>query len=159
VSALASQVDKREELDLRDLGAEQSEVVSTRFVSSIVQARVEEIFEKVEQELQKIERSGMLPAGAILTGGGVKLKGMGDVAKTVLRLPVSIASAQQTATPLSEIAQDPAFSTAIGLVLWGFENERAEGNNRRRPNGPSKGGEMLKKIGSPLKKIFKSFIP
>ncbi len=158
VSALASQIDKREELDLRDLGAEQSEVVSTRFVSSIVQARAEEIFEKVERELQNIERSGMLPAGALLTGGGVKLRGLSDVAKTVLRLPVSIAAAHQTSSPLSEVVQDPAFSTAIGLVLWGFENERIDGVNHRTI-APSKGGDFFKKIGSPLKKIFKSFIP
>lgn len=158
VSALANQVDKREELDLRDLGADQSEIVSIRFVSGIVQARVEEIFEKVEQELQKIERSGMLPVGALLTGGGVKLRGMGEVAKATLRLPVSIVAAHQTPTPLSEISHDPAFTTAIGLVLWGYENERREGH---QGGGGMKqqGGNIMQKITSPLKKIFKSFIP
>ncbi|MDO8584177.1 MAG: cell division FtsA domain-containing protein, partial [bacterium] len=155
VSALASQIDKREELDLRDLGADSSEIVSTRYVSSIVQARVEEIFEKVEHELQKIERSGMLPVGAILTGGGVKLKGVVDVAKAVLRLPASVGVAHQTMFPLTEAAQDPAFTTAIGLVLWGFENEKAGISEQRR----SSGGSFMQKISGPLKKVFKSFIP
>ncbi|HEU0050879.1 MAG TPA: cell division protein FtsA [Patescibacteria group bacterium] len=155
VSAMANQVDKREELDLRDLGADQSEVVSTRFVSGIVQARVEEIFEKIEQELQKIERSGMLPVGALLTGGGVKLKGIVDVAKQVLRLPASVGVAHQTLSPLSEMTQDPAFTTAIGLVLWGYENERSGSVDR----GTNSSGKFFQKISAPLKKVFKSFIP
>jgi cell division protein FtsA len=159
VSALANQVDKREELDLRDLGADQSEIVSLRFVSGIVQARVEEIFEKVEQELQKIERSGMLPVGALLTGGGVKLRGMTDVAKATLRLPVSIGISHQTPSPLSDAVQDPAFSTAVGLVVWGFENERGESLGRNGGGTARRGNEVFQKISSPLKKIFKSFIP
>lgn len=157
-SAWSEAVNPYEEFDLRDLGAEQSEAVSVKFVSEIAQARVEEIFEKIEQELQKIERSGMLPAGALLTGGGVKLRGVSDVAKQALRLPVSLASAQRMPTPLIEIGQDAAFATAIGLVVWGFESERQEGG--REWSGAAKsGGGWLKKISTPIRKIFKSFIP
>ena len=162
ISADSSQIDKHDVLDLREVGAEQSEVVSPRFISDIAQARAEEIFEKVQQELKKINRSGMLPAGVILTGGGVKLRGMVDLAKTTLRLPVSVASVVSVATPLTEILQDPAFSTAIGLVVWGFESEREDGGQKRSgASAPAfaKGGAFMKKMGSPLKKIFKSFMP
>ncbi|MDP3793803.1 MAG: cell division protein FtsA [Candidatus Uhrbacteria bacterium] len=156
--ASAEQVNKYEEVDLRDLGADESEAVSPRFISDIAQARVEEIFERIEKELKKIERSGMLPAGVVLTGGGVKLKGLIEVAKELLRLPVTIAAASQIATPLLEVVQDPAFSTAIGLVHWGFEGERS-GRVRAGFQGIKQGGEWMKKMSSPLKKIFKSFIP
>jgi cell division protein FtsA len=103
--------------------ADHAEMVSRRFVSDIAQARAEEIFERVEKELKKIERSGMLPAGVILTGGGVKLSGMSDIARQVLRLPVSIGAATNISTPLVELGQDPAFSTSIGIVLWGCSGE------------------------------------
>ncbi len=159
VSALANQVDKREELDLRDLGADQSEVVSTRYVSTIVQARVEELFEKVEEELQKIERSGMLPAGVVLTGGGVKLRGIIDVAKNVLKLPAGIGMIRENLSPLAETIQDPAFSTAVGLALWGYENEKGTGSRPGESRGGAGGGKWLEAITSPLKKIFKSFVP
>ena len=161
ISADATQIDKHDVLDLRDVGAEQSEVVSPRFISDIAQARAEEIFEKVQQELKKINRGGMLPAGVILTGGGVKLRGMVDLAKTTLRLPVAIASLGSIQTPLMEVIQDPAFSTAIGLVVWGFESERQNGDQPRAGSGQAfaKGGAFMKKMSSPLKKIFKSFMP
>jgi cell division protein FtsA len=158
-SAFADQVSKHEEIDLRDFGAEQSEIVSPRFISDIAQARAEEIFERVEKELKKIDRSGMLPAGAVLTGGGVKLRGMTDVAKQTLRLPVGLAGAVQIQTPLIELVQDPAYATAIGLVQWGFAGERDGSAPKSGLRAPSKGGAFLEKVGSPIKKIFRSFIP
>jgi len=45
------------------------------------------------------------------------------------------------------------------LVLWGFDAEKEETGNRSAMRGLKKGSEFMKKIGSPLKKIFKSFIP
>lgn len=104
----------------------------------------------------------MLPAGVVLTGGGVKLRGMVDLAKATLRLPVSVACIPGIQTPLTEVMQDPAFSTAIGLVVWGFESERQNGGSPSRMSGSpafAKGGAFMKKMSSPLKKIFKSFMP
>ncbi len=161
VSANADEVLKHEMIDLQEFGAMQSEVVGSRFISDVAQARVEELFERVEKELKKIQRSGMLPAGAILTGGGVKLRGMVDIAKRILRLPASIGGATQIPTPMQELIHDPAFSTAVGLVLWGFEGEREPriGGGRGFAGVASRGGDFMRKLGSPLKKIFKSFIP
>ncbi len=160
VSANADEVLKHEMIDLQEFGAPQSEIVGSRFVSDVAQARVEELFERVEKELKKIQRSGMLPAGALLTGGGVKLRGMVEVAKRTLRLPASLAAASQVQSQVVDIIQDPAFSTAVGLVLWGFEGEREPRLGGRGFGGvAAKGGDMFKKLGSPLKKIFKSFLP
>lgn len=159
VSALAEKVAKYDEVDLQDLGADQSERVSPRFVSDIAQARVEEIFEKVEQELKKLNRSGMLPAGIILTGSGAKLRGIVDIAKKTLRLPVTLGTANQAPSPLTEVIQDPSYSSAIGLVLWGYGNERQTANGNGSFKGAKPRGEIMKKFTSPLKKIFKSFVP
>ncbi len=159
VNAAAQHVNKFQDIDLQSLGAPASEIVSLRFISDIAQARVEELFERVEQELKKIDRSGMLPAGVLLTGGGVKLEGMPEVAKQVLRLPAVIAQAQVPPSALEDILQDPAFSTALGLVRWGFDTERSGDETIRYTGGGNKGGDFAKKIGSPLKKLFKSFIP
>jgi len=157
VSAVPDAVDEDQMLDLAELGAEESELVSPRFMSDIAYARVEELFEKVEEELDKIERSGLLPAGAVLTGGGAKLHGMSEVAKSTLRLPVAVSGVPNLATPLGEVAQDTSFSTAIGAMLWGFESEK--GDDAGWGDGGSIGKGFAKKIGSPIKRIFKSFIP
>jgi cell division protein FtsA len=159
-NAHAEMLPKRgDEIDLHEFGGEQSELVPLRYIAEIIEARVEEIYEKVDAELKKIDREGMLPAGVVLSGGGSKLPGMADVAKRVLRLPCALGSTPlQSSMP--EVIQDPAFSTAVGLVMWAFERERREDAGAGPVKiGAKSGGQLISKIGSPLKKIFKSFIP
>lgn len=160
-TALAEEVPKRgEELDLANFGSEQSELVPLRYVAEIIEARVEEIFQKVEGELKRIDRQGMLPAGVLLTGGGAKLPGMADVGKRMLRLPCTFGK-MAVASSMPEAVGDPAFSTAVGLVVWAFEAERREeggSTGALRPRA-AKARELLSKIHKPISKIFKSFIP
>ncbi|MBU1032992.1 MAG: cell division protein FtsA [Patescibacteria group bacterium] len=158
--SIPSEVDSRDQIDLKDFGADQGEIVSLQYVSEIIEARVEELYEKVEEELKKIDRSGMLPAGVVLTGGGAKLPGMVELGKRILHLPCSVGYANvQTSMP--ELALDPTFSTSVGLVLWGHEAERQSEVNIRRSwsDGKNKGGRFFSKISNPVKRVFKSFIP
>lgn len=160
-SATPETVNKREDIDLRAFGADQTEMVSLHYVSEIIEARVEELYEKVEAELRKIDRSGLLPAGVMLTGGGSKLPGMVDVAKRVLHLPCAIGfPTVQTSMP--ELALDPRFSSAVGLVLWGFEAERgSESSGSHSSWNPlaGKGEGLFGRILKPIKKVGKSFMP
>jgi cell division protein FtsA len=103
--------------------------VGRRFIADITDARVQEIFEKVDEQLQKIERSGMLPAGVILTGGGAKLDGILESAKQHLRLPVSLGQALGVTSVVDRV-HDPSMSTAIGLVLWGQQIQGAVQESR-----------------------------
>ncbi len=163
-TAVPEQVSKKEDLNLMDFGATSSEVVSLRDIAGIIEARVEEIFEKIEAELRKVDRQGMLPAGVVLTGGGAKLVGMIDVAKRVLRLPSSIGTISVPST-MPEVIQDPSFSTAIGLILWSYEMERredAEGSSGKgllAGVGIKNSSAFLSTLLNPIKKIGKSFIP
>lgn len=158
--AVPDSVGKRDEIDLAEFGGETSEIVAVRTVSEIIEARVEELFEKVEQELRTADRSGLLPAGAVLTGGGAKLRGMTEVAKRVLRLPSSVGAATHLATPMPELVHDPAFSTAAGLVQWAYEeSRRGEEGGSRGGRLFASGGAAFGKVGGALKKVFKSFIP
>lgn len=158
VSASPEQASDKDLVDLHDLGAAEHELVSPRFMSDIAAARIEDLFLAVEKELRHADRSGHLPAGVVLIGGGSKLRGMVEAAKKHLRLPASLSGQVSVQTPLTEIARDPAFAPAIGIMLWGHNQERS---------GPSGGltgdwgGKMkpVGKVGDSIKKIFKSFIP
>jgi cell division protein FtsA len=107
ISALA----KEEEVE-DDLGA-----ISKKYVAEIIEARVEEIFEKIDEELKEIDRSGMLPAGILLVGGGSKLPGLVEVAKNKLKLPVSVGTCRNMDLVIDKV-NDPSFITALGLVFW-----------------------------------------
>ncbi|MFA5133195.1 MAG: cell division protein FtsA [Patescibacteria group bacterium] len=119
-SASPKNISKKDEINLADEGFGEEEAISRKALSEIIEARVEEIFSKVNNELKKIGKFGLLPAGAVLCGGGAKLDGIIDVAKKELRLPVTIGYPLDISS-LSEKIGDPGFSTAIGLVKWGSE--------------------------------------
>lgn len=82
----------------------------------ITEARIEELFEYVDKELHKIRRSRKLPGGVVLTGGASKLPGIADFAKEKLQLPARIGTLQPI-SGLVEAVGDPAYTTAIGLML------------------------------------------
>ncbi|EKD32873.1 MAG: hypothetical protein ACD_76C00125G0003 [uncultured bacterium] len=154
-SADSSEIQKKDEIDLADFGAPESEFVSRKYIAQIIEARVEEIMAKIDDEFKKAQRSGMLPAGVVFTGAGSKLAGIVDVAKKELRLPASIGTPIGVTTVIDQ-ANDPAFSTAIGLVLWG---QKIHGTQ------PARFMDVFSKIKSidaardSLKKWFKSMLP
>lgn len=117
-SALAESTSSRDMVDLKKMGGDGS--IQRRDVAVICEARFSEIFEAVAKELKKIGRASLLPGGAILTGGGSKIPRLDKLAKKDLSLPVSRGAAQKILGP-EEIIQDPVFATALGLVIWGFD--------------------------------------
>ncbi len=114
---------KKDEVDISQLVKEEKVsdnigLISLKYVAEIIEARVEEIFEKIDEELKKIDRSGMLPAGAVLVGGGSMLQGVVETAKRKLRLPVSLGEAKNVKIAIDK-ARNSEFLTALGLVAWG----------------------------------------
>ncbi len=150
------EVSKKEEINLGELGAPEEEFVGRRFVADIVEARVLEIFEHVDRELKKIDRSGMLPAGVVLTGGGAKLAGIQDAAKAALRLPVCLGTGIGVSSVIDRV-NDPAMATALGLVLWG-RNIRGSGSRGGIGKLFSRLGDV-DKLTSGLSKFFRSLKP
>ncbi|MBI2484837.1 cell division protein FtsA [Candidatus Uhrbacteria bacterium] len=117
-NAVSDGIGKKDEVRLSDYGAAEDEEVSRKYIVEIIEARVEEIFKKTDEELARVGRSGMLPSGIILAGGGAKLPGIIEVAKRQLRLPATLGSCIGVNTVIDRV-RDPGFATAVGLVKWG----------------------------------------
>lgn len=145
-------VGKKDEIDLFELGAERQEMVKKKYLSEIIGARVEEIFYKVDQELKNIQRSGLLPAGVVLTGGGAKLPGLVESAKRNLRLPATLGYPFNI-TSVTDKINDLGFSTAVGLVKWG-SMMKFGGYSRE-----NKMGNRINAVSNQFKKWIKTLIP
>ncbi len=156
-SALPEKYNKKEELDLGDLAGDGSDPddlpkVSRKYVAEIIEARVEEMFEKIDEELKKIERSGMLPGGVFLIGGGTKLNGIVEVGKRKLRLPVALGVNSNISTVIDKV-NDTEFLNALGLVAWG-SHVSVSHRGLKLPGGASLGQAFGK-----VKKWFSSLAP
>ncbi len=117
-TALPEEVGKRDEINLAEIDPKESGIVSRKHVAEIIEARVAEMFSMVDKELQKVDRSGLLPAGIIFIGGGAKLPGLIDVAKREFRLPAAIGTPTNVITAIDKI-HEPEYATAVGLACWG----------------------------------------
>ncbi|MFA5128868.1 MAG: cell division protein FtsA [Patescibacteria group bacterium] len=151
-TALPKDISKKDELNLGDYEPGENTLISKKYVAEIIEARVEEIFEKIDDELKKIGRSGLLPSGVILVGSTAKLPGILDVAKRKLRLPVSLGYPQNITSVVDKV-NDVSFVPALGLVLWGnaVYDERSGGFTSRF--------KSIDKVTSQVKKWFKSLMP
>ena len=155
-SAISDGIAKRDEIDVGELEGSESNFVSKKYVSEIIEARVEEILDKVDSELKKIDRSGKLPAGIVLTGGGSKLPNLVDLTKKKMRLPAVIGLSVGITSAIDKV-NDPSFTTAVGLVLWGNQVEGQHGGSML--NGLFRKMPSAKAVSGQIRKWFKKIIP
>lgn len=85
-------------------------------INNIVGSRLEDLFEMVDRELKKIHRSRKLPGGVVIVGGTAKLPGIAAMAREQLQLSARVGT-MQSMTGLIDTVQDPAYATAIGLMM------------------------------------------
>lgn len=161
-SASSAKFDEKDEVDISQLAREEdapdeARRVSRKEIAMMIEARVEEIFEKVDKELKKIDRSGMLPAGVFLIGGGAKLTDMVETAKRSLRLPASLGVNKNTMTVIDKV-NDLAYLNSLGLVLWGYQLMRSDGSGPRK-DLLRNANQILDGLGGKLKKLISSFKP
>jgi cell division protein FtsA len=155
-TASNARVEKGKKIAVSDFGALGDETCTHAFLTNVIRARVEEIFELVDERLAAIDRSGLLPAGAFLTGGGAKLSGIEEVAKDVLRLPVTPGTTLGISAAVEQV-NDVAFSTAIGLVKWSQDlQSQNSGGSFGNVFGKMKG---LDRVGGVVKGWFKELMP
>jgi cell division protein FtsA len=150
-SALAKEISNKEKIELHQIDETLKSIVNRRFISEIIEIRLAEIFEFVNNELKLIGKTGQLPAGVVLAGGGAKIPGILELAKQELKLSIQIGIPE---LPGMEFInddfrtkiEDQEFSVANGLLLWGLDQALKE-----------TGWTISKK--SWLSKIFRHFLP
>jgi cell division protein FtsA len=145
--AFHKDITEKEKIDLSTIDIKEEGVFSKRHISEITEARMEEVFKIVRDDLRRVGKDTLLPAGIVLTGGGAKLAGIDVLAKECFKLPVEIGK-PHALSGLTEKVYDPRFSTSVGLMLYAFE----EGHNL---GGSIPTSEVVGK----LKKIIKTFLP
>ncbi|TSC94276.1 MAG: cell division protein FtsA [Candidatus Berkelbacteria bacterium Athens1014_28] len=145
-------IDEKEEIDLKKIDSNESGQVSVKYITEIIEARLNELFILVKDELGSVNREGMLPAGISLTGGGSKLAGISQLAKDIFRLPVEIGKSDLKLVGVVDNLSDPVYATSAGLMLWGL-NSVNHSKNRIIDS------TQLTSIFDKVRKSFRHFLP
>lgn len=143
---------KKDEIDLSDLLEEENFVIPRKNIAKVIEARVGEVFDVLQNEMKKISKPTLIPAGVVLTGGAAKMPGFGSFVKERIKLPVRVGHN----FPLegnSDQANDPALAVAAGLALYGLEKEFAK-VKKAGGLGFSDHFDPLKKFGAWLKNFL-----
>lgn len=108
---------KDEEIDLAKISKNETTTVSKKYLAEIIRARYSEILYFVNNELKKVGKDGMLPEGAVITGGGAKMKDLIDLSKEILRLPSIIGTPEDSDLISGTSIGDPIFAGIIGTLI------------------------------------------
>lgn len=82
----AEEIKKTHGMAILSEGITKDSELDLLFLSDIINARYEEIFMKVNQHLERIEKDWRLPWGILLIGGGSKMQNLDYLAKGVFKL-------------------------------------------------------------------------
>lgn len=123
-SALASSVDPQSEIEVEGISGRASQRRTQHLVSHVIQHRVEEMLSLCYNKLKNSYTPELVTAGIVLTGGSSKLKQIDEVVENAFNLHVKIAAPNlgRFDGMISRL-EDPAFATAVGLLLIGSESE------------------------------------
>jgi cell division protein FtsA len=90
-------------------------------LDEIVEARLSDIFELIENNLKKIKRAELLPAGIVFVGGGANISKLEELSKSILKLPSSVGETEIFGNLKTKL-RDPSWFTAIGLLMSGRDS-------------------------------------
>lgn len=117
-------IGRGDEIDLTQLGLpeELRRVSKKTLIEGIIRPRLNEIFTMVGLEIKKSGFGGQTPSGIVITGGGARTIGTKEAAKRMLAMSVRVGIPQDLKGIVDEV-EDAAFSTAVGLIVYGAKLE------------------------------------
>lgn len=138
----ALEEDKSDILNVSNLGIEGIKTVSRKAFLEIADARMEEVFGIIRENIEQAGHQFKLPAGIVLTGGGSQLPGITALCKEIFGVPARIAQPRGVDGLVDGIST-PSYSVTQGLLLYALHDEVQRGDTKYN----SKGGGF-KKSGS-----------
>lgn len=124
-SALRGAADDREMITVTQVGESEEDCahpIPRSTLTSIIQPRVEEIFENVRERLTSSGFDKIAGKRLVLTGGASQLQGIGPLAARFLNKQVRLGKPSHIAG-LAESTVGPAFATCAGLLAYAAQEQ------------------------------------
>jgi len=119
--------------------------ISYNDLSEIIKVRIEEMLRLIMLELPQGDYHKLIPAGLVITGGGANLPGIAELGQKVTRMPVRVGYPLKL-NGVSDALDNPAYATAVGLLLWKLRNHDVEAPMTKKNSAQSVFTRMLKFI-------------
>lgn len=154
--ALTGAINPSEIFPVRAFGEDEPVDVSRYDLAHIIEARVEEIFSLILQDIKRSGYDGLLPAGLVLTGGSSQLTGIRQLASQVMGLPVRVARPENL-TGMVDQLHSPAYTTSVGLLQYAMRMKEVDPSAVSQPKFISTPGNPVN--WAKIKDVLKRFLP
>ncbi|QDC44935.1 cell division protein FtsA [Methylophilus medardicus] len=114
--ALRQLADPREVVEVPAVDGREPRQLSCQALTEVIEDRVEEIYEFVQQELRRSGMESMIASGIVITGGAAQMRGMVELGEEIFHTPVRL-GVPRGVEGLSEVVGNPRYATGIGLLL------------------------------------------
>lgn len=116
--ALRQLADAREVVEVPGVDGREPRQLSIQTLAEVIEPRVVELYEFVQQELRRSGMEEMIASGIVITGGSAAMRGMVELGEEIFHTPVRLGMPRYVAG-LSEVISNPRYATGVGLVLMG----------------------------------------
>jgi len=128
--ALSSLIEEEETIEVPSVAGRKPKYMSRQILCEIIQPRAEELFLIMKDEIERMGLTRSLNSGVVLTGGGSLLEGMVEIAERIFDLPVRIGKPVGVGG-LIDVINSPVYSTAVGLIIYGYRTREVRGGGSR----------------------------
>lgn len=125
--ACSQMVDPKEMIELPGLGGGQTRQIARELIAHVIEARMDELLVMARAELEREGLLSRINAGIVLSGGASALQGINNLAQQVFAAPVRNGFPGEELAGIADSVARPKFSTAVGLVLSGFDRYKKTG--------------------------------
>jgi cell division protein FtsA len=127
--------EEQETIEVPSVGrGKKPRVLSRQLLADIIQPRAEEIFRLVDNDIRRMGYEKSLNSGIVLTGGTALLDGLEEVAEGIFDLPVRRGDPSGIGGLVDRVST-PDYATAVGLVLYGYNQWKERGFSKDRKKG------------------------
>lgn len=127
--------DEQETIEVPSVGrVKKPRVLSRQILADIIQPRAEEVFRLVDNDIKRMGYEKSLNSGIVLTGGTALLEGLEEVAEEIFDLPVRRGDPTGIGGLVDRVST-PDYATAVGLILYGFNQWQERGRSQDKKKG------------------------
>ncbi|MCL2026298.1 MAG: cell division protein FtsA [Leptospirales bacterium] len=147
--AVIELVDPSDMVDVPSVGGRAPRKLYRQELAHIIEARMTEIMEMIDQELIKSGKKEFLNAGIVLVGGACMMPGSLEAAEKVFNIHVKIGEPVDV-SGLKDIVATPQFAHSVGLLKYGNKINQLRAKNFYGKKKPS--------VFSKIKKLFDDYM-
>jgi cell division protein FtsA len=107
-----------EEIEIPLVDGQAPKKITTQALAQVIEPRIEELFEKIQNEINRSRMGSTISSGIVITGGSSMLNGMVELGEKIFNMPVRIGIPRDI-DGLLQVVENPRYSTGVGLLIMG----------------------------------------